>query len=119
MSAKENILIIEDEEAIRTGLTDVLIYHGFDTDYAEDGKAGLKKALTGKYDLILLDIMLPGMDGYQVCEKLKADKRTTGISVIFINGLDETFDKVQHGDESTMEKAGRKLKESAEDLQKN
>ena len=89
MSAKETILIIEDEEAIRTGLTDVLVYHGFDTDYAEDGKSGLKKALTGKYDLILLDIMLPGMDGYQVCEQIRQEDREQPIIMLTAKSSDE------------------------------
>ena len=58
MSSKANILIIEDEPAIRTGLVDVLIFHGYSTDFAEDGNTGLEKALSGKFDLILLDVML-------------------------------------------------------------
>lgn len=89
MSAKENILIIEDEEAIRTGLTDVLIYHGYETDYAADGNSGLKKALSGKYDLILLDIMLPGMDGYQVCEHIRKEDREQPIIMLTAKSSDE------------------------------
>ena len=89
MTAKANILIVEDEEAIRTGLTDVLIYHGFDTDYAADGNEGLKKALTGKYDLILLDIMMPGMDGYQVCEHIRKEDREQPIIMLTAKSSDE------------------------------
>lgn len=89
MSRKENILIIEDEEAIRTGLTDVLLYHGYDTDYAAEGPDGLDKALTGKYDLILLDIMLPGMDGYQICERIRQQDREQPIIMLTAKSSDE------------------------------
>ncbi|MCW9030728.1 MAG: response regulator transcription factor [Gammaproteobacteria bacterium] len=89
MSRKENILIIEDEEAIRTGLVDVLVYHGYDTDFAADGNTGLEKALTGKHDLILLDIMLPGMDGYAVCEQIRKADREQPIIMLTAKSSDE------------------------------
>ena len=89
MSRKENILIIEDEEAIRTGLVDVLIYHGYTTDSAADGNTGLEKALTGKYDLILLDIMLPGMNGYAVCENIRKEDREQPIIMLTAKSSDE------------------------------
>ncbi len=89
MSSKANILIIEDEEAIRTGLVDVLIYHGFTTDSAADGNSGLEKALTGKFDLILLDIMLPGMDGFAVCEQIRKEDREQPIIMLTAKTSDE------------------------------
>lgn len=89
MSRKENILIIEDEEAIRTGLVDVLIYHGYKTDSAADGCTGLDKALTGKYDLILLDVMLPGMNGYAVCEHIRKKDREQPIIMLTAKSSDE------------------------------
>jgi len=70
------ILIIEDEAAIRTGLVDALVYHGFGVDSEADGRSGLERALSGKFDLILLDIMLPGVDGFAICDEIrKADRR--------------------------------------------
>ena len=63
MSKKIQILVVEDEQAIREGLIDVLVFHQYEVDSAATGPEGLEKALTGKFDLILLDIMLPGMDG--------------------------------------------------------
>jgi DNA-binding response OmpR family regulator len=70
------ILIIEDEAAIRTGLVDALVYHGFGVESADEGKRGLDQALTGKFDLILLDIMLPGIDGFTICNEIrKLDRR--------------------------------------------
>ena len=89
MSRKETILIIEDEEAIRTGLVDVLVYHGYTTESAADGNTGLDKALTGKYDLILLDIMLPGMDGYAVCEHIRKEDREQPIIMLTAKSSDE------------------------------
>lgn len=70
------ILIIEDEAAIRTGLVDALVYHGFGVESEADGRRGLDRALSGKFDLILLDIMLPGTDGFTICEEIrKMDRR--------------------------------------------
>jgi two-component system response regulator RegX3 len=71
MSAKARILIVEDETAIRSGLVDVLIYHGYKVEEAADGVSGLEKALTNQFDLVLLDIMLPGMNGYDVCDSIR------------------------------------------------
>ena len=89
MSRKANILIVEDEEAIRTGLVDVLVFHGFTTDAAADGNTGLEKALTGKYDLILLDVMLPGIDGFTVCEHIRKEDREQPIIMLTAKTSDE------------------------------
>ena len=72
MTDKSHILIVEDEPAIHTGLTDVFIYHGYDVSVAEDGAAGLAMARSGQFDLILLDIMMPKMSGFEVCEAIRA-----------------------------------------------
>ena len=72
MPRKIRILIVEDEAAIRAGLMDVLVYHGYEVDEAADGRVGLDKALSGTFDLILLDIMLPGLDGYDICNRIRA-----------------------------------------------
>ncbi|MEM9620073.1 MAG: response regulator transcription factor [Pseudomonadota bacterium] len=68
---KPHLLIVEDEKAIATGLNDVFIYHGYHVTVASDGERGLQEALSGRYDLILLDIMLPKRDGYEVCEQVR------------------------------------------------
>ncbi len=75
MQRKIRLLIVEDEAAIRTGLIDVLVYHGYDVEFAADGPAGLDKALSGRFDLILLDVMLPGMDGFEICNRIRARDR--------------------------------------------
>jgi two-component system response regulator RegX3 len=68
---KTRILVVEDEVAIRTGLIDVFTYHGYDVDFADHGDDGLAKALTGDFDLILLDVMLPGMNGFEICNRIR------------------------------------------------
>ncbi len=73
MTPKPRLLIVEDEQAIATGLNDVFIYHGYEVVVAADGEAGLAEALSGRYDMILLDIMLPKKDGLQVCERVRLE----------------------------------------------
>ena len=75
MDGKFNLLVIEDEAAIREGLLDVLVYHGYDVESAANGTDGLKLAQSGRFDLILLDIMLPGVDGYEICNRIRAIDR--------------------------------------------
>lgn len=89
MNRQLRILVVEDEEAIRTGLIDVLVFHGYETDSAVTGPDGLDKALTGRFDLILLDIMLPGMDGYVICEKIRAADRQQPIIMLTAKTSDE------------------------------
>lgn len=71
MSDKPRILIVEDEQAILQGLIDVFIFHGYQVESALDGKDGLNKALNGKHDLVLLDVMLPFIDGFSICNKIR------------------------------------------------
>ena len=71
MNAIPHILVVEDEAAIRSGLVDVLVYHGYEVTSAEDGTTGLQHAQTGRFDLVLLDIMLPGMNGFEVCNAIR------------------------------------------------
>lgn len=72
---KPRILVVEDEAAIRDGLADLLVYHGYRVDAVADGTEGLQKALSGQYDLLLLDVMLPGCSGFSICDEVrKADR---------------------------------------------
>lgn len=89
MIKKLNILVVEDEAAIREGLLDVLVYHGYDVDSAATGPDGLEKALTGHFDLILLDIMLPGIDGYAICDRIRAADRHQPIIMLTAKTSDE------------------------------
>ncbi len=71
MSTKARILVVEDEESIRGGLCDVLVYHGWDPAAVESGEAGLERGLGEKFDLVILDLMLPGLSGLDVCQRLR------------------------------------------------
>ena len=82
MQRKLRLLIVEDETAIRTGLVDVFVYHGYDVDFAVDGPTGFALAQSGRYDLILLDVMLPGRNGYEVCEAIRERDREQPIIML-------------------------------------
>jgi len=82
MKQKLRILIVEDEAAIRSGLIDVFVFHGYDVDSAADGRSGLDKALTGKFDLVVLDVMLPSMNGFDICAAIRARDRDQPIIML-------------------------------------
>lgn len=86
---KARLLIVEDEEAIRSGLIDVFVYHGYDVDTAEYGDDGLRKALSGQYDLILLDVMLPGIDGFEICNRIRQQDRQQPVIMLTAKSSDE------------------------------
>lgn len=87
-----SILIIEDEKTIVDILNFNLKREGFNTSEAYDGETGLNLALTGNPDLILLDVMLPAMDGFEVCRRIRDNKMTT--PVIMLTAREEEADKV-------------------------
>ncbi|MBT2971897.1 MAG: response regulator transcription factor [Candidatus Thiodiazotropha sp. (ex Ctena orbiculata)] len=89
MTRKPRILIIEDEQAIRAGLIDVFIYHGFEVDSAAEGPAGLQKALSGRFDMILLDIMLPGINGFDICNRIREEDKDQPIIMLTAKTSDD------------------------------
>lgn len=89
MTRRQRILVVEDEPAIRGGLVDVLIYHGYEVEAAEEGRDGLAKALSGRHDLVLLDVMLPGLDGFEICRRVRAADREQAIIMLTAKGTDE------------------------------
>jgi DNA-binding response OmpR family regulator len=76
------ILLVEDEPNVALGVRRALAAEGFDVDVARDGASGLRKASTGAYGLIVLDIMLPRMNGYQVCRRLRDEGNWTRILML-------------------------------------
>ncbi len=93
MSRKMRILVVEDEEAIRTGLVDVLVFHGYEVDFAVNGGEGLGKALSGRFDLILLDVMLPGIDGFEICNRIRARDKDQPVMMLTAKSSDEDIVK--------------------------
>lgn len=87
----KKILIIEDESNISDFVKMELEYEGYEAEISEDGKEGLIKALREGYDLIVLDLMLPGISGLEVCRRLKKEK---DIPVIMLSAKDSVMDKV-------------------------
>lgn len=86
------ILIIEDEEAIAELEKDYLELSGFEVDIENNGEAGLKKALEDDYDLFLLDLMLPGVDGFDICKEIRTAKNTP---VLMVSARKDDIDKIR------------------------
>jgi DNA-binding response OmpR family regulator len=93
MSARRKILVIEDEPGIRLAVKDELEFDGFDVELADDGPGGLAGIRRSRPDLILLDLMLPGRKGFQICEEVRADGIRTPI--IVITARNQEADKVR------------------------
>jgi len=89
------VLIVDDEEEVRLSVGEYLETKGFVIAEAEDGEEALAKAFTEKPDLILLDLRLPKVDGYQVCQTLKGNPITSVIPIIMITALNTTNQKVK------------------------
>ena len=87
----KKILIVEDEVSISDIVKFNLLKEGFEIDTAYDGEEGLKKAQSLNYDLVLLDIMLPQMDGFQVCRKVR---ETSSVPIIMLTAKEDEVDKV-------------------------
>ncbi|MBY7143843.1 response regulator transcription factor [Virgibacillus sp. NKC19-3] len=89
---KQKVLIVDDESSIVTLVDYNVKMAGFQTDVAYDGLEAMKKAEENDYDLIILDLMLPGMDGMEVCKHLRSNKISTPI--LMLTAKDDEFDKI-------------------------
>jgi signal transduction histidine kinase len=89
------ILVVDDNHANLAVVVDLLTEHGFHVMVARDGENGLRLAQRYGPDLILLDVLLPGIDGFEVCRRLKTDARTREIGVLFMTVMTRTEDKVR------------------------
>jgi len=87
-SEKRTILVVEDEESIRRGLCDVLAYQGYAPTGVETGEAGLQAALAQPYDLVLLDLMLPGISGFDVCATVREQRPEQPILMLTARGAE-------------------------------
>jgi CheY-like chemotaxis protein len=95
IQSKGNILVVDDHPINLNIMVDMLTKQGYLVRPAINGEVALQSAKKFPPDLILLDIMMPGLDGYEVCHELKADERTHDIPVIFITALEETSNKIK------------------------
>ncbi len=89
----QRILVVEDEEALALGIKDALIHSGYETDVVFNGQAALEELGSGRYDLVVLDIMLPGMSGLDVLRKLRESKED--VRVIVLTALADESDVVR------------------------
>jgi DNA-binding response OmpR family regulator len=83
------ILVVEDEEAIRRGLCDVLAYHGYAPTGVGSGEDGLREALTERYTLLILDVMLPVMSGFEVCQRVREQMPGQAILLLTARGSED------------------------------
>ncbi|MES0349738.1 MAG: response regulator transcription factor [Desulfobacteria bacterium] len=86
---KAAILVVEDDMAILNGLLDVLVFNGYEATGVEDGGEGLKKGLEERYDLIILDVMLPTLDGFSICKEIRKKKPNQGIIMLTAKGSED------------------------------
>ncbi|MEE1250326.1 MAG: response regulator transcription factor [Lachnospiraceae bacterium] len=86
------ILIVEDEEAIADLEKDYLELSGFEVEIENNGRSGLEKAILGEYDLIILDLMLPDVDGFEICKEVREKKNTP---IIMVSAKKDDIDKIR------------------------
>jgi diguanylate cyclase (GGDEF)-like protein len=89
------LLIVDDTPANLKVLAAMLKNSGYKVRSAVDGESALEAIAAARPDLLLLDVMMPGMNGYEVCSRLKSDPQTLGIPIIFLSALDDALDKVK------------------------
>lgn len=86
------ILIIEDDESIADLEQDYLTISGYEVEVERDGEEGLKKAMDGDYDLFILDLMLPGRDGFDICKRIREKKNTP---ILMVSARKDDIDKIR------------------------
>ncbi len=86
---KARILVVEDDSALLNGLMDVLVFNGYEVKGVADGQQGLTSGLEEQFDLILLDVMLPGVDGFTICKEIRGQKPNQGIIMITAKGSED------------------------------
>ena len=94
-NSKGKLLVVDDDPGARQTLYALLSQEGYETRCAQDGKTALMTAEADPPEMILLDVRLPDLDGFEICRRLKESKKTGRIPVIFLSGLDDLGDKIR------------------------
>lgn len=98
MEKHARILLVEDEQPVAKALKEILLRNGYSVECSLDGKNGLRRALSGDFNLILLDVMLPGMNGFEFLKQLrKRDKETPVILLSAMGGIQDKVTGLDHG----------------------
>jgi two-component system cell cycle response regulator len=92
-STTETVLVVDDSATVRAFMRAKLAPFRFDVDFAEDGEKAIDMAQAKAYTCIFLDILMPGMDGYQVCKLIKSSSKTKNTAVVMLSSKSSTFDK--------------------------
>jgi DNA-binding response OmpR family regulator len=92
--SRQRVLLVDDDAGIRMICRDVLEGHGYLVRESGDGQAGIEEARRFRPDLVLVDVMMPGMDGFQLAQKLRQDRETSLTPIIFLSARGQTADKV-------------------------
>jgi two-component system response regulator VanR len=87
-----SILVVEDDFNIQELIVEFLSSQGYSVDYANDGVEGIQKFKQGNYDLVILDVMMPNLDGHSVCKMIR---KTSSVPIIFLTALDDESDQVK------------------------
>lgn len=95
MPTEKPTILVVDDEAINIQVAGEILGGEYEVIFALNGREGLRLAREAGPDLILLDVKMPGMDGYEVCSHLQSDPRTAAISVVFVTALDSTAQEIQ------------------------
>lgn len=90
-----HVLVIDDSELVRSLMGMILESKNISVSYAEDGTSGVLKAKAKPFDLIFLDVMMPGIDGYDICKVLKKDERTANTPVVMLTSKGSPFNKIK------------------------
>ena len=91
----DSVLVVDDSATVRAFMRSKLSPFRFDVDYAETGEEAIDMAQSKAYTCIFLDVMMPGIDGFQVCKMIKSSPATRGIAVIMLSSRSSTFDKIR------------------------
>jgi len=93
IKTNESVLVVDDSATVRAFMRSKLAPFRFDVDYAETGEMAIDMAQAKNYTCIFLDILMPGMDGYQVCKRIKSSPATKGAAVVMLSSKSSAFDK--------------------------
>lgn len=88
-------LVVDDSYAVRKQMKICMDLYGMAADFAETAEDGLEKVRSRPYDIVFMDVILPGIDGYQACKRIKADQQTRGIPVVMLTGKGTAFDRLR------------------------